>query len=104
MENSERASRAPARDAMMLSEGDNVAVALRGLRAGETIHIDGRALRIERDIAVGHKLAVIPISRGEVILKYGCPIGSATRAISPGEYVHTHNVESNYLPTYTLPT
>ena len=25
------------------------------------------------------------------------------RAIAAGEYVHTHNVESNYLPTYTLP-
>jgi altronate hydrolase len=89
---------------MKLSALDNVAVALRELRAGETIRVDGTALCIERDIAVGHKLAVAPIARGEVILKYSCPIGSATRAISPGEYVHTHNVESNYLPTYTLPT
>jgi len=27
----------------------------------------------------------------------------ATRAIAAGAYVHTHNVASGYLPTYTLP-
>ena len=44
-----------------------------------------------------------PIAKGEIIVKYSCPIGTATAAIAPGDYVHTHNVESNYLPTYTLP-
>jgi hypothetical protein len=33
------------------------------------------------------------------VVKYGAPIGSATRDIGPGEYVHTHNVKSDYLPT-----
>jgi len=89
--------------AMTLAPGDNVAVALRRLAAGETIALAGGALTIERDVAVGHKIAVRPIAAGEAIVKYACPIGRATSAIAPGAYVHTHNVASAYLPTYTLP-
>ena len=88
---------------MKLAAQDNVAVALRPLRAGDTVVLDGMAIRIERDTPVGHKVAARPIAAGERILKYNCPIGSATAAIAPGDYVHTHNVASDYLPTYTLP-
>ena len=91
------------RDAMKLAPQDNVAIALRALRAGERVECDGLAFTVARDIALGHKLAARSIAAGEPIVKYNCPIGSATCAIAPGEYVHTHNVASNYLPTYTLP-
>ncbi len=93
-----------ARAAMRLSPPDNVAVALRPLKSGESVMLDGVALTISRNIAVGHKFAAQAIPKGAIILKYGCPIGKATCAIAPGEYMHTHNVESGYLPTYTLPT
>jgi hypothetical protein len=93
---------------MMLAPQDNVAVALRALRAGETIALGDPAvaltLTLERDVAVGHKFAARAIRAGEAIVKYNCPIGRATCAIAPGAYVHTHNVASAYLPTYTLPT
>jgi altronate dehydratase small subunit len=88
---------------MKLAPQDNVAIALRALHAGERVDCDGGALTVARDIALGHKLAARSIAAGEIILKYNCPIGSATCAIAAGEYVHTHNVASNYLPTYTLP-
>ena len=39
-----------------------------------------------------------PSPEGERIVKYGAPIGVASRAIDPGEYVHTHNMASDYLP------
>ena len=93
----------PPAAAMKLAPQDNVAVALRALAAGETVTLDGIVIRIERDTAVGHKIAARPIAAGEKIVKYNCPIGSATAAIAPGGYVHTHNVASDYLPTYTLP-
>ena len=91
------------RAVMRLSPPDNVAVALRPLKSGESVLLDGVALSVGRNIAVGHKLAARTIEKGEIVLKYGCPIGTATCRIAPGEYVHTHNVESNYLPTSTLP-
>ena len=90
--------------AMKLAPEDNVAVALRPLHAGEAVVLDGVALVVDRDIAVGHKLAARAIAPGETILKYNSPIGVATEAIAAGAYVHTHNVKSGYLPTYTLPT
>jgi altronate hydrolase len=88
---------------MRLAPQDNVAVALRPLRAGETVVLDGTALTVERDVAVGHKIAACDIASGSTITKYNCPIGIATAAIAAGQYVHTHNVKSGYLPTYTLP-
>ena len=88
---------------MRLSPPDNVAVALRPLKSGETVALDGVAVTIGRNIAVGDKLAAQAIAEGEVILKYACPIGIAIRAITPGEPLHTDNVESNYLPTFPSP-
>ena len=98
-----RSDERTARAVMRLSPRDNVAVALRPLKSGESVLLDGVTLTIRRNISVGHKLAAQLIAKGEVILKYSCPIGTATQTIAPGDYVHTHNVESNYLPTYTLP-
>ena len=98
MENSD-----PRAAVLKLSPPDNVAVALRPLRAGDSIVLDGIALIVDRDIAVGHKVAARSIATGDTIVKYNCPIGVATQAIAPGAYVHTHNVKSGYLPTYTLP-
>jgi len=88
---------------MKLAPQDNVAVALRPLRAGETVTLEGVPVTVERDVAVGHKIAALDIAAGATITKYNCPIGIATHAIAAGEYVHTHNVKSGYLPTYTLP-
>ena len=47
---------------MKLAPQDNVAVALRPLRAGEAVTIDGSALTVDRDIAIGHKIAVCDIA------------------------------------------
>jgi len=44
-------------------------------------------------------VAIRPIGPGEKVLKYGCPIGSATEPIQPGQHVHTHNLRSDYLPS-----
>lgn len=47
------------------------------------------------DSDTGHKIARINISEGENIIKYGFPIGHATRNISAGETVHTDNLKTN---------
>ncbi len=43
----------------------------------------------------GHKYALRPIACGENVVKYGMPIGHATRNIAPGEHVHVHNLATN---------
>ena len=47
-------------------------------------------------IPVGHKVALCDISQDEMIIKYGIPIGKATIAIKKGQWVHLHNIRSNY--------
>ena len=43
----------------------------------------------------GHKYARRDIAEGENIIKYGMPIGHATRLIAKGEHVHVDNVKTN---------
>jgi len=79
---------------------DNVATALRDLTAGETVVLavgDGEVtVDVTEDVEFGHKIAVTEIPEGETVTKYGKSIGNATTDIVPGEWVHVHNVESNY--------
>jgi altronate dehydratase small subunit len=94
--------RADGSGVLLLAAGDNVAVASRELPAGASREIVGSTIVLKTKVQVGHKFAVRQIKAGERIIKYGAPIGVATRDIEPGEYVHTHNMASEYLPTYTL--
>ena len=80
---------------------DNVLVLTRTVRAGETVRFEGRAITLESDLALGHKLAAEPIAPGEKVLKYGLPIGTAAERIPFGAHIHVHNLKSDYLPTYT---
>lgn len=85
-----------------LSPLDNVVVLARSVQAGDTVEIDGRSISMQKPLGLGHKLALRRIAAGTKILKYGAAIGSATCDIEPGEHVHVHNMQSDYLPTYTL--
>jgi len=87
---------------MRLSPQDNVAVALRALKHGETVMLDDVALTVDRSVAVGGKLAALALAAGEIVVKYNCPIGVASRAIAPGERIDAQNVESSYLPPSAL--
>ncbi|MCS7304191.1 MAG: UxaA family hydrolase [Thermoguttaceae bacterium] len=82
-----------------LSPEDNIRVALQELKPGERILVEGQWLQVQDRIPAGHKVAIRPIAVGEKVIKYGCPIGSATQPIQPGQHVHTHNLQSDYLPS-----
>ena len=47
------------------------------------------------DIVTGHKVALCDIRAGENVMKYGFPIGHATKDIRKGERVHTENLKTN---------
>jgi hypothetical protein len=89
---------------ILLHPDDNVLVCTAAIKAAEPFAIDRTELRAAEDMGVGHKLARRAIAPGEKILKYGAPIGSATRAIAPGEWVHMHNMKSDYIPTHNRQT
>ena len=84
---------------IQLSERDNIAVALRPLSRGETLTVAGRSVCLQDDIDFGHKFALCEIPAGADVLKYGLPIGHATAPVHPGQWVHVHNLASNYMLT-----
>ena len=87
---------------LRISENDNVYVLLQSLSAGTSLQLGEKIVVIEVSLGLGHKIAARNIVSGEKIVKYGAPIGSATRDIRMGEHVHVHNIKSDYIPTYTL--
>ncbi len=90
---------------LKINPADNVAVAVSELKKGDIE--DG--LKLEDDIGFGHKVALCEIQHGEPVVKYGFPIGTATRDIAAGELVHSHNLKSvvsehtdyEYRPTFS---
>lgn len=83
-------------DRVLVLEGDDtVGTAISDLEAASSLSYDGRTIELSEPISFGHKVAMEPISAGEQIRKYGAVIGTATEAIEPGDWVHTHNCESN---------
>ena len=64
---------------LQINPADTVAVALQDLPG----------------IPAGHKFALRDIAEGEDVIKYGYPIGHATRDIGKGELVDHHNIATN---------
>jgi altronate dehydratase small subunit len=87
---------------LLMSPDDNCVIAPTALRAGTSVLIDGAAVLLNQDIAIGHKLARTALAVGDKVLRYGAIIGSVTQPIAAGEHIHTHNLASDYIPTYTL--
>jgi hypothetical protein len=83
---------------IVLAAVDNVCVALRDIGTGElAVDAAGKSLRAEEPIPLGHKIALVPITAGAQILRFGVPVAIASADIAAGHLVHIHNVRSQYL-------
>ncbi|MEM4090354.1 MAG: UxaA family hydrolase [Thermoplasmatales archaeon] len=82
------------RKAILLSEKDNVAVAITNLHKGDVVELDKMKFIVEEDIDFGHKISLTDIKIGQDIIKYGEIIGRATQEIPMGHHVHVHNIKS----------
>ena len=80
---------------IQIHTGDNVAVALAPVEAGEQVSVGGRTLTAAESIPQGHKLALVPLKPGDLVYKYGCAIGLVTTPVPAGGWVHTHNMTTN---------
>jgi D-threo-aldose 1-dehydrogenase len=90
--------------AILLHPDDNVLVCIAPIVAGEPLEIDGHEIPAKQEISVGHKLARHALKLGDKVVKYGAPIGSMTAAAKSGEWVHTHNMKSDYIASHTRTT
>lgn len=78
-------------NAIQINDNDNVVVALCNISATD----DVCGVKALENIDRGHKMALVDIKEGENIVKYGYPIGHATKDIKAGEWIHTHNLKTN---------
>jgi altronate hydrolase len=72
-----------------LHPDDDVVIARSQLVGGTPVEgVTARGL-----IPAGHKMATRPLAAGSPVRRYNQIIGFASRAIEPGEHVHTHNLD-----------
>ena len=83
---------------LLLHPDDNIVIAATSLAAGTIVDISGQPVTLSRDIVLGHKLARTALAAGDQVLRYGAPIGTMRSAVELGGHVHSHNLDSDYLP------
>lgn len=85
--------------ALKLHPTDNVAVVVNECLGPEKIEVSSPqpessfVMESLEGIPFGHKIALHDLSMGEMIIKYGRPIGRATANIAKGSLVGVHNIE-----------
>ena len=84
--------------AVRIHPSDNVATLLDDARPGVVQILGAERLEVTavEPIAAGHKIALRAVAQGDPVLKYGFPIGHALRVLNAGEWIHLHNLASNY--------
>jgi altronate dehydratase len=87
-------------DFLKLHRDDNVQVALRKVSKGTQFAASSGPTTLVSDVARAHKVADCTIANGELVVKYGMPIGTATQDIPAGAHVHVHNIASRYTTTH----
>lgn len=76
---------------------DNSATALIDISKNTELRINEIFIKINHNIPMGHKIALEDIKKGELVKKYGHSIGITTEDIKKGDWIHTHNLTSQYL-------
>jgi len=89
---------------ILLHPDDNVLICVAPIAAGDVLPISGGTIPAREGITVGHKVARGPLLPGDKVIKYGAPIGSMTAAATTGEWVHMHNMKSDYIASHTRAT
>ena len=82
--------------AFQIHDADNVATLLED--ADGAVRVLGarpQEIQLLEKIQRGHKVALQDVAPGEAVVKFGVPIGHATRSISRGAWVHLHNLASD---------
>ena len=72
---------------------DNVIVALRDLKKGEVVQLNGHSFTVSEDVAAKHKFTERDFSAGESIFMYGVLVGKVQYDIPAGTRISTQNVK-----------
>ena len=82
------------RKAILIDELDTVLTVLEDVQANDIVSTGFEEITALEDIPQYHKIARKAMQPGDVLYKYGNPMGYATANIMQGQWVHTHNADS----------
>ena len=82
---------------IIMNPNDNCATVLEDIPKDARLHLKEISILINQNIPLGHKIALKNIKKGDLVKKYGQAIGIATEDIKKGDWIHTHNLTSQYL-------
>ena len=81
--------------------GDNVGVVVvEGLKKGTemlcvvTEDDSDFKLKVNHDVPIGHKVALVDFGADDTVVKYGQDIGKIVKASKKGDHVHVHNLKT----------
>ncbi len=77
---------------LQLDPRDNVLVALTPLAAGSVAHFGDSTCPVTQVIPAKHKMALVDMRPGDLVLMYGMVVGEATEGIPRGGLLSTRNV------------
>lgn len=78
--------------ALQVDKLDNLGVVTEVVGQGDKVQTAAGIVTACEDIPLGHKISLCDIPAGELVLKYGVPIGKAAVDIPAGSHAHTHNI------------
>lgn len=84
---------------LKINPADSVVVCLRAMKTGETVSDGDKVVKLLQDTPAGHKVLLTDKKEGEDIIKYGYPIGHATKDLKAGEWVNENNLKTNLAGT-----
>lgn len=70
---------------------DNVAVALKDLKAGHTVDFEGEQILISTDTSAKHKVAIQELKAGDKVYMYGVLVGKVNETLKSGDLLTTEN-------------
>lgn len=74
--------------AIKINKSDNVAVVIANATKGECL--EGLNVTLLEDVPQGHKVALVPIKKGEACIRYGVVLGFLTEDVEPGRWINEH--------------
>ena len=80
------------RRSMMIFPDDSVAMVLEDARKGDVIETARGRVELLEDVEFAHKVSVVPLKKGDPVIKYREEIGYMLTDAPVGTWIHNHNM------------
>ena len=80
------------RRSMMILPEDSVAMVLEDAQKGDVIETPRGQVELLEDVEFAHKVNVVPLKKGDPVIKYREEIGYMLTDAPVGTWIHNHNM------------